>query len=283
MKISIIVTCYNYGRFVSDAIQSALNQTYKNIEVIVVNDGSTDNSHEVINQFKDKVIYINQNNSGAAQARNNGIAKSTGDYIICLDADDCISEYYVEHAMTMIDDEYSIINPIVVFTDSMLNPTSQTWPTDYVIKTISHNANNILLFNWVTGGSMFSRKLWELSGGYDNDTPRAEDWLFWISLVYLGAKIKLLMSNDIFYYKYRRHGKSRTNLCSDEIIIKYVFQKYFQVDSRLDSIKKLYEVILNREADEIGLSHYFNSELSLIQIRDILFNSEEYRQNKFIK
>lgn len=278
MKVSIIITCYNYGRFVSDAIQSALNQTYNNVEVIVVNDGSIDDSHDIISQFNDKIIYINQNNTGAAQARNNGIAKSTGDYIVCLDADDWISEYYIEHAVCMIEDEYSVISPIAVLTDSNLNETTDTWPTDYIIKTSGNSINDILFFNRINSCSLFPKRLWELSEGYDVNTPRAEDWLFWISLVSHGAKIKFLLSDNIFYYKYRKHGKSRIDLCPDEIVLIYIFQKYFKVFNRLEIIKKLYEVILNRQADIGGLNHYASSNLSLIEIRNVLFHSEEYRR-----
>jgi glycosyltransferase involved in cell wall biosynthesis len=88
IRVSIIITGYNYGRFVKDAIESALSQTYNNTEVIVVNDGSTDNSHYIISEFTDRVVYINQTNLGVAAARNNGISAATGTYCCCLDADD---------------------------------------------------------------------------------------------------------------------------------------------------------------------------------------------------
>jgi glycosyltransferase involved in cell wall biosynthesis len=88
--VSIIITSYNYGRFLSDAIDSALNQTYKNKEVIVVDDGSTDNSRETIASYGDRVIPVFKENGGQASAFNAGFSVSKGDIIIFLDSDDSL-------------------------------------------------------------------------------------------------------------------------------------------------------------------------------------------------
>jgi glycosyltransferase involved in cell wall biosynthesis len=86
--VSIIINNYNYGRFLSEAIESALNQTYSHLEVIVVDDGSTDNSHEIIANYKDKIIPVLKENGGQASAFNAGFAATNGDIICLLDADD---------------------------------------------------------------------------------------------------------------------------------------------------------------------------------------------------
>jgi glycosyltransferase involved in cell wall biosynthesis len=86
--VSIIITSYNYGRFLSDAIDSALNQTYHNTEVIVVDDGSTDNSREIIASYGDRIISVLKDNGGQASAFNAGFGVSKGDIIIFLDSDD---------------------------------------------------------------------------------------------------------------------------------------------------------------------------------------------------
>ena len=88
-KISVIIPTYNRGNMIERAVRSVLNQTYNNIEVIVVDDGSTDNTEEVIKDIKDtSVIYIKEANAGACVARNKGIDVSSGDYIAFLDSDD---------------------------------------------------------------------------------------------------------------------------------------------------------------------------------------------------
>jgi glycosyltransferase involved in cell wall biosynthesis len=86
--VSVVIPTYNYGHFLAEAIQSVLEQTFRDFEIIVVDDGSTDNTREVIEQFGDSVRYIHQNNQGVAVARNNGIKAARGQYIAFLDADD---------------------------------------------------------------------------------------------------------------------------------------------------------------------------------------------------
>lgn len=86
--VSIIINNYNYGRFIQDAINSALNQTYPHVETIVVDDGSTDNSCELITSYKDRIVPVLKENGGQASAFNAGFATSKGDIICFLDSDD---------------------------------------------------------------------------------------------------------------------------------------------------------------------------------------------------
>lgn len=86
--VSIIINNYNYGSFIAKAINSALNQTYSPIEVIVVDDGSTDNSREIITSYQDKIIPILKKNGGQASAYNAGFAATSGSIICFLDSDD---------------------------------------------------------------------------------------------------------------------------------------------------------------------------------------------------
>jgi glycosyltransferase involved in cell wall biosynthesis len=88
--ISLIVTCYNYGRYVGQALDSALAQRYPNVEIIVVNDGSTDDSREVIARYAGRVRVIEQPNSGSIAAYNAGFAAARGDVVVLLDADDVL-------------------------------------------------------------------------------------------------------------------------------------------------------------------------------------------------
>jgi len=94
--VSILINNYNYGHFLREAIDSALNQTYSNIEVIVVDDGSTDNSHQIIKNYGQKIIPILKENGGQASAFNVGFAASRGEIICFLDADDLFDPQKVE-------------------------------------------------------------------------------------------------------------------------------------------------------------------------------------------
>jgi len=86
--VSIIIPTYNRTNMVKEAIQSVLEQTYTDYEIIVVDDGSTDNTRETVTALSDKIIYIYQQNQGRSYARNHGISLAKGDYIAFLDSDD---------------------------------------------------------------------------------------------------------------------------------------------------------------------------------------------------
>lgn len=97
MTISIIVPCYNQGRYLDEAMTSLLAQTFKNWECIIINDGSTDNTEEVAQQWSSKdnrIKYMSQENAGVSAARNAAIRASAGEFILPLDADDKISNDY---------------------------------------------------------------------------------------------------------------------------------------------------------------------------------------------
>ena len=96
--VSILINNYNYGRFLTEAIDSAIAQTYSHIEIIVVDDGSTDNSHDIIASYGTKIVPIIKQNGGQASAFNTGFAASHGDIICFLDADDL----FLPHKVTEI-------------------------------------------------------------------------------------------------------------------------------------------------------------------------------------
>ncbi len=96
-KISVIIPVYNGEEFLEDCLNSVLNNTYKNIEIIVINDGSTDKTSEILKKYQNyNFKIIEQENSGVSQARNTGLKTATGDYIMFLDADDIINNDYLE-------------------------------------------------------------------------------------------------------------------------------------------------------------------------------------------
>lgn len=117
-KISIVITAYNYGEYLEEAIESAYNQTVQAHEIIVVNDGSTDDTKEIAERYMFKqfpyisspVTVINQINKGLPSARNTGIMAATGDYILFLDADDVL----MENAVEKIDSEINAMHADIV-------------------------------------------------------------------------------------------------------------------------------------------------------------------------
>jgi glycosyltransferase involved in cell wall biosynthesis len=101
--VSIVIICYNQAHFLAEAIQSVIDQDYSNKEIIVVNDGSVDNTREVALSFGDSVRYFEQENSGVAVARNRGIKESTGEYICLLDSDDIYMPHFLSTLASYLD------------------------------------------------------------------------------------------------------------------------------------------------------------------------------------
>jgi glycosyltransferase involved in cell wall biosynthesis len=101
--VSILINNYNYGRFINDAIESALAQTYQHIEIVVVDDGSTDNSLEVIARYADRVRLLEKENGGQASAFNAGFASSMGEIICFLDSDDLFAPEKVNRIVEIFD------------------------------------------------------------------------------------------------------------------------------------------------------------------------------------
>lgn len=109
--VSIITPCYNAEKYISETIESVLNQTHKEWEMIIINDGSKDNSEEIIKKYVDKdkrISLIKQENKGCAAARNNGIKHAKGRYIALLDADDVWYNNFLEEQIKFLNEKKAI-------------------------------------------------------------------------------------------------------------------------------------------------------------------------------
>lgn len=97
-KVSLIVPIYNSQNYLEKCIKSLLNQTLKDIQIILINDGSTDNSEKIIKSFDDeRIVYISKNNEGIGKTRNLGIDKATGEFLAFVDSDDYLNEHFCEY------------------------------------------------------------------------------------------------------------------------------------------------------------------------------------------
>lgn len=136
--VSILINNYNYGRYVGIAIDSALNQTYSNIEIIVVDDGSTDNSREILATYESRAVVVYKENGGQASAFNAGFSRSSGEIVCFLDADDTFAENKVEHIVRtftkpQMDDTEYVFDKVLKVDESLepLNYTSRTNEVTY--------------------------------------------------------------------------------------------------------------------------------------------------------
>lgn len=204
-KISVIIPCYNQGQYLEEVVQSVLNQTFKDFEIIVVNDGSTDQATiEILNNLNiPKTRVIHTTNQKLAMARNNGIKEAKGQYILPLDCDDKIGAKYLELANEILDNNSEM--GIVYCKAELFGALEGEW------KLPLYNFPNILLWNCIFCSALYRKSDWEKVGGYNPNMIYAyEDWDFWLSLISLGVKVHRL-DEVLFYYRQYNNDTSMVN------------------------------------------------------------------------
>lgn len=189
-RISIIVPCYNSEVFVGQAIESALAQSCEDVEVIVVDDGSTDRSVDVVSSFGDRVHCIRQSQAGAAAARNSGLARASGEFIQFLDADDVLLADSMRRRLDAFEDGVDAVFGDLEFRDhrleGVISTTSHTdWPRG---EPLAHLIDK----NIHIEGPLHARaRLFEI-GGFDEALPCSQEYDLNIRLLLHGARLKYL-------------------------------------------------------------------------------------------
>jgi glycosyltransferase involved in cell wall biosynthesis len=202
--VSVIIPCYNQGHFIDEALDSVFKQTYKNYEIIVINDGSTDDATirklDEINIANCKIIHTS--NQGVSIARNIAINASKGEYILPLDADDKIGPKYLEESVKILDNKSDI--GIVYCNAEFFGAISGR------IKLPLFSIKAILFRNIIFNCALFRKKDFQKTPGYNpNMIFGWEDWDFWLSLIENGAEVYKLP--DVHFYYRIGDSSSRNN------------------------------------------------------------------------
>lgn len=202
-KITVVVPVFNAGKYLPETLESILNQTYQNIEVICVNDGSIDNSIDVINDFakRDKrIVLIDQENTGVIKARNAAIANATGKYILPIDSDDKITPDCIDKLYRLLKSgEFAVAAPNVQYFGDRSDVFKLPFPT----------ARNMARQNCIVNCALFEKAYWEKYGGYDERFSKGlEDYDFWWNFLQDGKKI-IRTKEILFYYRLHNTGESR--------------------------------------------------------------------------
>lgn len=200
--LSVVVPCFNHGRFLESTVQSVLDSTWTDLEIIIVDDGSKDDSREVGEALAARygnVHYFYQENGGPSRARNHGIEKAKGTYILPLDADDLISPNYLEEAIAVLENNPTV--KVVYAEAEKFGAVTRHWH----LKPFSLRA--LALDNMIYVSAVFRKADWIRMGGYATD-PRCvrEDWEFWIKLLKDGGQVVKLPFVGFYY---RIHTDSR--------------------------------------------------------------------------
>lgn len=188
-KVSVIITAFNLADFLPASIESVLNQSFKDFELIIVDDNSPDRCGQIADEYaeKDKRIKVvhNPTNRYLAEARNIGISQSTGSYIIPLDADDMLSPTALEILVDALEKDKDL--DIVTGGFELIEPDGRHWQSDWPPENPSYNNQVWNNWNQVPYASMYRRWVWDRTGGYRRRMKSAEDAEFWGRAMSFGA------------------------------------------------------------------------------------------------
>jgi glycosyltransferase involved in cell wall biosynthesis len=218
--VSIIIPTYNYGHLIAQTLNCLIAQSYKNWEAIIVDDGSSDNTEEIVNSFlaaDDRFIFIKQNNKGVSSARNAGIKKSKGDYIQFLDADDLISTNKIENQLNflelnehidicLVDTKYfESDNDKTLFSDLNLKNDASTPKLNGkgfdVLSAFVQNNQSVIQ------SPLFRREIITEIGLFNEEMAYLEDWDFWFRCAAKNYQFYFLDERDSLAFV-RMHQKS---------------------------------------------------------------------------
>jgi len=220
-KLSIVIPCYNDEKYVLEALDSALNQSYENKEVIIVNDGSNVSTTKLLNGIDNALVkIIHQENKGLSSARNTGIKEALGEYIMLLDSDDKFEYSFAEKAIVVLNKNLHI---------GAVTCWGKRFIDDKIINTFKPRGGGIddfLFQNSSIGTSMLRKSCWEEIGGYDEKMKKGyEDWEFYIRLT---QKWKIHVLKEYLFYYRQRDNSMRINAIDnyDVPIKKYIYTKH---------------------------------------------------------
>ncbi len=225
-KVSILMCVYNGESFIDDAIKSVLEQTYKNFELIILDDGSTDNTANIIKNY-DNIHYVYQEHSGIITSRNNLLKYANGEYISWLDADDLYEKTKLYKQVQFLNNNPSCD---IIFTDyENFFDTSINQPTLRQLELLGSDPRLV----FPTG--LFRKKVFDLYGNFDSSHNYGEDTSFLIKL--FNNKVNLNNKlNDKLYF--RRIHNNNISLCHTKVNRNDYFKKMSNILRELNQGSK---------------------------------------------
>ena len=246
-KFSIIVPVYNVEKYLTKCLDSITNQNFRDIEIICVNDGSTDNSLQILKEYAQKdrrIIVIDQENQGVSAARNRGLAVATGDYILFVDSDDWIELNACEIILQNLEEKNV---DILFFEYRKISKNNKEYPLK---KTVTGDSD---VFNFNTKldycffnldlrsvwGKVYKKSYINSLGKFSHNISFGEDTLFIIDKLLNNPRVKII--RDILY-NYRDSEKSLTKISQEEQFqqLNLLISEYDKIFNNNDNLLKLY-------------------------------------------
>lgn len=197
-KVSVIIATYNMGQYLPDAVESVLSQTYRNLDVYVIDDGSEDGTRELVEQWKDdpRVHYHWQKNAGQTKAKNCGIRRSDGDFVAFCDADDLWIPTKLEQQMPLFDSEgkvgvvYGRNRQIVASGEAVSDVRRETYYSGHITEALFH-------YNFISfGAAVVRRSCLDEFGGFNEEYRMGIDWDLWLRI---STKYQISFLDEVVY------------------------------------------------------------------------------------
>jgi glycosyltransferase involved in cell wall biosynthesis len=204
--VSVVVLCHNYARFLAEAMESAFAQDYPNLEVIAIDDGSTDDSLEVASRYAERAKVLGQPNQGLAGTCNRGAQEAAGEYFLFLSADDRLEPTYVSELYAALrrtpDASFAYCSASLFGAESGVMP-ARPFSAFSLIRGR----------NYINGSALTRRAAYVDAGGYPEDLPEGafDDWDFWLTMVERGYRGTYVPKPLLFW---RRHEGGSKNPAS---------------------------------------------------------------------
>jgi glycosyltransferase involved in cell wall biosynthesis len=234
---SIVISVFNKEDFIYNTINSVLNQTFSDFELIIVNDGSSDSSEKIITSFSDsRIRYIYQENQGAGATRNHGIQLAKSDVIALLDGDDVWLPNYLEsifNAIKAFPNEHIYATAIAHKYNERIVPVTYNFPIDGKTTLKSYLENSLKHTILTSSSIVFKKSILETTGLFDSSIKSGQDTDLWIRI---GIYFPIVFINTIFvHYTYSDNSLSNSTFILEA---KPKFDKYYFEEAENPALKK---------------------------------------------
>lgn len=203
IRVSVIVPSYNYGSYIAECLDSLIAQSFRHWECIVVDNGSTDHTAEVVKSYAardPRIHYHYTEQNGVSFARNKAVELSQGAYILPLDADDKIDQTYLQKAVAVLDSRPDI--KLVYCDAELFGAFSGKWVLP------EYSLREMLIENSIFCSAFYRKADFYAAGGYDENMKEGfEDWDFWIRMLKGGEKVYKI-PEALFYYRMRLNSRN---------------------------------------------------------------------------
>ena len=233
--VTVIVPAYNYANFIGECLDSVLSQTFKSWECIVIDNGSTDNTQEIVKSYSNKdgrIKYHYTNQKGVSLARNLAVSLSHGTYLLPLDADDKIDPTYLEKAVNIMNQNPEI--SLVYCNAILFGSVNKKWILP------DFNFKAMLIENSIFCSALIKKNEFLAVNGYNvNMVEGFEDWDFWIK--YLANNKKVYKLNEaLFYYRIKQHSRNSALDTEKQLRLRsQIYQNNLEIYNQYFSIPEL--------------------------------------------